>query len=553
MADKFITLGNLSEYSSATDEKIRNFVNDIDTNITELKEDYNESGINNTRIKVDFPANLSGTKYGYTTDILLTAGEKYIIKNSYTKRLSVFVDGYTDVSVDIQAGGEGIFIPNNSGYLRVYTSYAVAGKTAYLILYGDIRLLKEDWNTSKSGFDSLASRFDGIDEKILKSVSGNQQLFYNATTVEGYTDFNTLPFNKIFVYTSSISGLKNTPTGSFFNGVVLTLSITPDKTYGVQISVGQNTGDMHYRYLRTDSGGNWVKVKKDTGDSETAYYVGYGKTDENYYDTFTACIRAIKDNESRKVIYINGGTYDIYTEMGGANFVSSLTGSENWYDVCDIIPPNTRIIGKGNVIFEMKLPDTVSDAVAKLLSPVNIRGTCEMENIKIFARNCRYCIHDETSGDSRFSGAAKTYKNIICEKINGANLGYPQAYAAGFDDDMKFTFDNCVFKSYGEVWSAHNRSSLINNSSHITINNSVFTSSNNTSRAIRFGNMNKTKEQIKVVICNSYLSSNVLVRDEYTTEGLINAFDITMLGCGSKTCEISTQNNDYEPIIYQIN
>ena len=65
--------------------------------------------------------------------------------------------------------------------------------------------------------------------------------------------------------------------------------------------------------------------------------------------------------------------------------------------------------------------------------------------------------------------------------------------------------------------------------------------------------MNKTKEQIKVVICNSYLSSNVLVRDEYTTEGLINAFDITMFGCGSKTCEISTQNNDYEPIIYQIN
>ena len=28
MADKFITLGNLAEYSSNTDEKIREFVND---------------------------------------------------------------------------------------------------------------------------------------------------------------------------------------------------------------------------------------------------------------------------------------------------------------------------------------------------------------------------------------------------------------------------------------------------------------------------------------------------------------------------------------------
>lgn len=59
---------------------------------------------------------------------------------------------------------------------------------------------------------------------------------------------------------------------------------------------------------------------------------------------------------------------------------------------------------------------------------------------------------------------------------------------------------------------------------------------------------NRTLDSRRTVVC-SFLGW-------CAAEGYISknpAIDITMLGCGSKTCEISTQNNDYEPIIYQIN
>lgn len=292
-----------------------------------------------------------------------------------------------------------------------------------------------------------------------------------------------------------------------------------------------------------------ISRKEEKTDELQLYYID-AVSAENHFSTFSDCIKALRYNDTVKNIYVSGGVYDIYSEIGGSTFLATLSGNENWYDVNDIVPPNTTIIGVGNVVLEMKLPSTTSDNVAKLLSPINIRGTCSVENINIVAQNCRYCIHDETSGNTEFTGAVKKYHNVVCEKLT-STIGYPQAYAAGFDDDMVLKFENCTFKSYGEVWSAHNRSSSIDHSSKIIINNSAFVSSNTLSRAIRFGNMNKTQEKVEVMICNSYLSNDVLVRDEYTTTGLINAFAITMVGCGTNNCNITTSINDYMPEIYE--
>lgn len=271
------------------------------------------------------------------------------------------------------------------------------------------------------------------------------------------------------------------------------------------------------------------------------------------YKTFTECIRALKNNSNKKEIIIEGGVYDIFEEIGGSTYALSIPDGSNWYDVCDIVPPNTTIKGKGNVIFNFKpSASEIGNIACKLLSPLNVRGTCTIENITINADNCRYCIHDETSGDIQFEGSIKTYKNVICNKTSTDGFGYPQAYASGFDDNMTFEFDNCVFSSDNLAFSVHNRDTTsADKSSRIKINNCKFLSGNASQNSVRLGNINWRQENIIVDINNSYLNKKIAIYDE-SGYGKKNAYNLTMCGCNDVEVSVTTETNIYEPKIYKL-
>ena len=271
------------------------------------------------------------------------------------------------------------------------------------------------------------------------------------------------------------------------------------------------------------------------------------------YATFTECIRALKNNSNKKEIIIEGGMYDIFEEIGGSAYALSIPEGSNWYDVCDIIPPNTTIKGKGNVIFNFKpTASEIGNIACKLLSPINVRGTCTIENITINADNCRYCIHDETSGDIQFEGSIKIYKNVICNKTSTGGVGYAQAYASGFDDNMIFEFDNCVFSSDNLPFSVHNRDTKsIDKSSRIKINNCKFLSGNVSQSSVRLGNINWRQENIIVDINNSYLNKKITIYDE-SGYGKKNGYNLTMCGCNDVEISITTETNIYEPKIYNL-
>ena len=279
------------------------------------------------------------------------------------------------------------------------------------------------------------------------------------------------------------------------------------------------------------------------------YTVGTGKD----YETFTECIRALKDNKNKKEIIIDGGVYDIFSEIGGSEYALSIEEGSNWYDVCDIVPPNTKIIGKGNVIFNFEpTADEIGTIACKLLSPINVRGTCTIENITINADNCRYCIHDETSGDIQFEGAIKIYKNVIANKRSSGSVGYAQAYASGFDDNMKFIFDNCTFTSDNLAFSVHNRDTTNENkSSRLEFNNCKFISGNSTTISVRLGNINWRQENIKVDINNSYLNKKIAIYNE-SGYGKKNGYNLTMCGCNDVEISVTTDTNIYEPKIYKL-
>lgn len=197
------------------------------------------------------------------------------------------------------------------------------------------------------------------------------------------------------------------------------------------------------------------------------------------FTSFTACLLALKDNTDEKTIHVMGGEYDIFTEMGGQTFLNSITGNEMWYDVSVMIPPNTTIIGHGIVEFKMLLPDNTPANKAILLSPVNVRGSATLKNIRVTAYNCRYCIHPEGSKDVRFDNSRYIFENVICENLGTVTSGSTAPVACGLNKGVFFELTNCVFKTVGNsAFSIHDQAIEYDLSPCVVFNSCVFDAQN---------------------------------------------------------------------------
>lgn len=304
-------------------------------------------------------------------------------------------------------------------------------------------------------------------------------------------------------------------------------------------TINSFAGKQYYATLA-----NLEEAKEEMKTGGAVYTVGTGGD----YSTFTECIRDLKYDDSDKTIYVLGGTYDIFEEIGGADFTSSLSAASanDWRNYNDVIPPNTQVIGVGNVIFSFEpTADEINENASYILSPINISGSCTLENITVNADNCRYCIHDETSGDTTYTGAKKKYKNVKCIKKRTGNRGYEQAYAAGFDDRMQFEFENCVFESEsGIAFSMHNRDTASEyDSSSIIASGCAFVSDSGDT-SLRFGNINWRQEHIKATMIGCYFNKNVKIDNE-SGYGNKNAYDLTFIRCSDVDVTIVPETNIY--------
>ena len=79
------------------------------------------------------------------------------------------------------------------------------------------------------------------------------------------------------------------------------------------------------------------------------------------YTSFTDCLVDLKDNDKEKIIYIKAGVYDVFEEIGGATFAAQVEQERqedpdnySWFDCSTVVPPNTKIIGIGEVVLEFK-------------------------------------------------------------------------------------------------------------------------------------------------------------------------------------------------------
>lgn len=171
-------------------------------------------------------------------------------------------------------------------------------------------------------------------------------------------------------------------------------------------------------------------------DAGKAYYVGTGKD----FDTLTEALVALANDASNKILYITAGTYDIYEEMGGDDYFDSLPSLEMsaWRQYCNLIPPNTKLIGIGKVVLRFDYPYTKNKDV---FSCLNTSTGTYIENITVKQTGGRYGIHLEGAALPETLGNSYVLKNVNVE-TNGANY----TIGIGMNRLTDLEFIGCILK-----------------------------------------------------------------------------------------------------------
>lgn len=417
----------------------------------------------------------------------------------------------------------------------------------------DIGTLNESLQTNVNVFDKTdtdnihVGYFRGVSSGNLISNSDFTELLvpvkegttYRCTGTSYYTSFYDINMAKLG-NTSDDNGTNKlkftTPSYCAYVSLNIRHATYPVNTYIV--TEGETLPDNYVPYASsilhdnvfTPSGNRITSYIDDGGE---VYRVGADKE----YTSFTDCIVALQGNTAKKTIYVDAGTYDIYDEIGGDTYAATIT-TDSWADWSVIVPPNTSIIGIGNVTFLFNVTSSNSHAY-NTLSAINVKGSVRIENITVIATNSRYAIHDD--GSSTFSKTTHIYKNVNVKKNDGQ--GYMQACGFGIGSDSVFEFDNCIINGRQGL-SFHNSTSGYNGI--ISIKNSVLIGREAFGLRISSMSTGDNTHSIVVNCMGCYISQKIRVSMESGYNDRTNPYILTVSKCGDVT--IDTEGYDSSSI-----
>ena len=192
---------------------------------------------------------------------------------------------------------------------------------------------------------------------------------------------------------------------------------------------------------------------------ENIYYVG----PDREHKSLTGLFLELKDDESEKVIFVDEGTYDIFREYKEAGIPSPPDDvtSGDYFTYNAFLPLNTKLIGVGQVRLEFApSPSEITYGESRTWAPLNILGACHIENLEIFCKNGRYCIHDDSHNN--YQDTQHYYKNVRCtyqfsdSNAGGQTLGFNNTIGNGMAQGSVFVFEDCQFVFLG----SNNRSAF---------------------------------------------------------------------------------------------
>ena len=506
-----------------------------------------------------------------TTDLYISSGEeiKITVSNKSGGNITAFIDGDSSHVVGLTRNGVFYFTVQTSGYLKIFaasnTSTADLDITFVTQILDDIDTIKADvdiLDLSVAALDGQVFASDDIacEQGSLNTTYGTEYASENhvrtAFLEREYLSlaFNTQKRGRVFAY--------NTTDDSFvgiWNGTEFVATATGNIYFEspIDMSTLNTIGDYKFRLVFTNQPmgtpitpseinltGSYSRITDEKVETEV-YTVGSGKD----FTSFTEMLIALEDNINNKIVYVDSGVYDIFEEMGGAAYIASIVVSPNppnWRTVCHIVPPNTKIVGVGDVTLTWNPTDAqiISGTHANLFSPLNLSGSCEIENIKIVCSNCRYAIHDEQSNIRTYDGAVHILKNVTAIQ-NPATYNTMLAYGAGHNQNTKYYFKDCVFSApsvseynNGISFSTHNgtKTSQYNNSLIVLDNCICKSSTDGTLNGLRLQHTVSQINSIDNVNINGCAFGRLVLSEGSTiTTDIPQAYKVTTTLCNPYT------------------
>lgn len=244
------------------------------------------------------------------------------------------------------------------------------------------------------------------------------------------------------------------------------------------------------------------------------------------FTSLVAAINAVGEGTSDNPIniYVHSGTYDILTELGGDTWLQTVetTNSER---LGIVVPDYVNIIGIGDVRMQLEVPgDKTTANTAKRISLLNVWKHNTIKNLKMYVKNTRYVVHDETN-NSYHNNDVRYIDCYLEHKGNKAGVwASTQAYAAGTGSNGNYLFENCTFKSVSIPFSMHDNANQDGNT--IKLRKCTFVSGD-AETSIRFGSYGQNTKMSYVTIENCNIDKAVKQFEEVAGSGDGNHFRIS--------------------------
>lgn len=450
-------------------------------------------------------------------------------------------------------------IPSTAKYIRlsVYNSSASSYKMVE-IPFVDVNGLQTQINTI-NGSATYTAAFTSANQVVSTDIPVKAGTVYH---------INAEPYSASTIQESKINVFSNGSGGSANYVIIRSDFTTADLVPAVDGMISLFNGHGYIGDITLTVTSNLSRV---VDDEPITYYVSSA---EGTYKSLTGLLLQLKDDKREKTIIVEGGDYDIfqeYKDLQSAGLIPAVPSSD--YDPSTgyvpynvFIPDNTHIIGKGYVrlIYAPDAADTTTNE-SKTLSPINVAGSMTIENVEIYCKNGRYCIHDDPVQDAQYSGARKKYINVKAIKdVNDSGYGYSGCFGCGVSREMDYSFENCIFDnkistSGAKTFYCHDRKVVggenitEKRSSRITAKNCVFLSTTGV-YGVFFGNIGAADQgvHIRVSLDSCYTNAAIVSADDASngSGNNANSFDIQVLFCKYANLVIRDANNQYAPQIY---
>ena len=492
--------------------------------LNRIDQGVNEAGqLNGQTVSVTFTA----ASQNQDTEIYLEKGKTYwfrIVSGTVSKPIIVYPVKESTNYVIVDNGLFYSLTPAVGDYLRVFNQANGYIGTVTLGLLSD------------TAYYNYALR-ELYDNRYMRV--GGQYTTREAWIAAFPTDkLADIPLNRLVCIGSTNVNPSDAPDN--FAGNVITLCVHTALQPGA-IQMANNLMEDGAIYLRRyvyNSGGNYWNAWIRTQIAEEEYHVGATRD----YTSLTTLLLDLAGNQRKKVIYIDGGTYDVFAEYTAEVTAGRITippddvGSGDYFGTYNaFVPNNTRIVGLGDVVLQFTpLASEITYGASRTWSPLNILGSVEIENITIEAHNCRYAMHNDDH--NTYPNSKQHYKNVKFHyqkgDTNASNqeLGYGICVGFGINKGSTHVYDDCEMTNTGGagycVYYGHEAADG-NDGALVLRNCRIKTANYNNACTVRLQTLARnTTGKVTALFENCYINGGIELNPYYTDS--IQSFVVTL-------------------------